>query len=215
MRNLTDTINILLRELELQGVKHPEVLKAIQQIPRDEFVLPEYQALAYSNQPLPIPHHQTISQPYIVAKMTELLLNGKQSLDKVLEVGTGSGYQAAILALLAKQVYSIERIEELHHYAQSILTKLKIENIQLTYGDGYLGLPEYAPFDGIIVTALAEEIPAALVEQLAINGRLVIPAKDPGNSINYLYVLTKLEDGTIREEKFDPVRFVPMLTGLE
>ena len=181
------------------------VLEAMGEVPRHEFVTREKISAAYKNRPLQIGHRQTISQPFIVALMTELL--NLKATDRVLEVGTGSGYQAAVLSLLAAQVYSIEIIPELGEAAQNTLRRLGYANVQTKIGDGYLGWPAHAPFDGIIVTAAPDHIPPALIDQLKPNGRMVIPV---GGFTQDLLVLTKRADGTTISETIVPVRFVPL-----
>lgn len=181
------------------------VLEAMGEVPRHEFVTREKISAAYKNRPLQIGHRQTISQPFIVALMTELL--NLKATDRVLEVGTGSGYQAAVLSLLAAQVYSIEIIPELGEAAQNNLRRLGYANVQTKIGDGYLGWPAHAPFDGIIVTAAPDHIPPALIDQLKPNGRMVIPV---GGFTQDLLVLTKRADGTTISETIVPVRFVPL-----
>ncbi|MFZ1179957.1 MAG: protein-L-isoaspartate(D-aspartate) O-methyltransferase [Herbaspirillum sp.] len=160
-----------------QGVSDAKVLAAMEAIPRHIFVEPALASQAYIDASLPIGYHQTISQPYIVARMIEIMLDNKKgkALDRVLEIGTGCGYQAAVLSLVAKEVYSIERIKPLHELAKTNLRPLRIANIRLHYGDGMLGLPQVAPFDGIILAAAGLEVPQALLEQMAIGGRLVAP----------------------------------------
>lgn len=181
------------------------VLEAMEEVPRHEFVPREKISAAYKNRPVQIGHRQTISQPFIVALMTELL--NLKATDRVLEVGTGSGYQAAVLSLLAAQVYSIEIIPELGEAAQNNLRRLGYANVQTKIGDGYLGWPAHAPFDGIIVTAAPDHIPPALIDQLKPNGRMVIPV---GGFTQDLLVLTKRADGTTISETIVPVRFVPL-----
>lgn len=181
------------------------VLEAMGEVPRHEFVTREKISAAYKNRPLQIGHRQTISQPFIVALMTELL--NLKGTDRVLEVGTGSGYQAAVLSLLAAQVYSIEIIPELGEAAQNNLRRLGYANVQTKIGDGYLGWPAHAPFDGIIVTAAPDHIPPALIDQLKPNGRMVIPV---GGFTQDLLVLTKRADGMTISETIVPVRFVPL-----
>lgn len=181
------------------------VLEAMGEVPRHEFVTREKISAAYKNRPVQIGHRQTISQPFIVALMTELL--NLKATDRVLEVGTGSGYQAAVLSLLAAQVYSIEIIPELGEAAQNNLRRLGYANVQTKIGDGYLGWPAHAPFDGIIVTAAPDHIPPALIDQLKPNGRMVIPV---GGFTQDLLVLTKRADGTTISETIVPVRFVPL-----
>jgi len=182
------------------------VLEAMGEVPRHEFVSREKISAAYKNRPVQIGHRQTISQPFIVALMTELL--NLKATDRVLEVGTGSGYQAAVLSLLAAQVYSIEIIPELGEAAQNNLRRLGYANVQTKIGDGYLGWPAHAPFDGIIVTAAPDHIPPALIDQLKPNGRMVIPV---GGFTQDLLVLTKRADGTTISETIVPVRFVPLI----
>lgn len=196
------------RQIESRGVKDPRVLAAMRATPRHLFVPPELRSQAYGDHPLPIGHGQTISQPYIVAAMTELLDIRPES--KVLEIGTGSGYQTAVAARLASHVYSIEIVPELARAASALLAKLGIRNVTVREGDGYQGWPEHAPFDRIIVTAAPPEIPAKLIEQLKAGGKMVIPVgKSPLDQ--ELLVVDKLPDGKIRQRSVFPVRFVPMV----
>ncbi|MBI3394602.1 MAG: protein-L-isoaspartate(D-aspartate) O-methyltransferase [Spirochaetia bacterium] len=190
-------------QLETRGVADPEVLRAMSAVPRHRFVPPEYQAEAYDDNPLPIGHSQTISQPYIVALMTEL--SGVQRGDKVLEVGTGCGYQAAVLAEITDQVYSIEIVPALVDIARRTLEELGY-SVNLKSGDGYVGWREHAPFKAIIVTAAPDHVPPALIEQLAVGGRLVIPV---GVQAQNLIVIKKTERG-LEQRNIIPVRFVPM-----
>lgn len=185
------------------------VMSAMGSVPREEFVLPAYRRLAYDNTPLPIEAGQTISQPLIVALMTDLL--DPQPDDVVLEVGTGSGYQAAVLAGLVEHVYSVEIVEELAASAAAVLDRLGYDNVSVRAGDGYAGWPEHAPFDGIIVTAAAAEIPPPLLAQLKPGGKLVIPV-GAEHGYQELLLIETGEDGEIRERSVLPVRFVP-LTG--
>ena len=196
-RMVTDTIS-------KRGVSDPRVLAAMRATPRHELVPAELRARSYEDRPLPIGFDQTISQPYIVAAMTEAaqLAPG----EKVLEVGTGSGYQAAVLAELGAEVYTIEIVEALGKRARADLERLGYRRIQFRIGDGYLGWPEAAPFDAIVVTAAPPEIPRPLIDQLAVGGRLVIPVGDDDQK---LQVITRRADGTTTETLYD-VRFVPM-----
>jgi protein-L-isoaspartate(D-aspartate) O-methyltransferase len=211
MKQIQRQKEILLRELRELGIRDEEVLRAIKKVPRELFVLDEYQIDAYADIALPIEHRQTISQPYVVARMTEALhLSG--TMDKVLEIGTGSGYQAAILAELAKEVYGVERIRALYEQAKKRLQKLKIKNVKLHYGDGYLGWEEHASYDAIIVTAATLIIPETLMEQLKVGGRMVIPVGELFNQ--QLLLIIKTSRG-IERQMLDPVRFVPLLPGVE
>jgi protein-L-isoaspartate(D-aspartate) O-methyltransferase len=185
------------------------VMAAMATVPREQFVLPAYRHLAYENKPLPIAADQTISQPLIVALMTHLL--DPQPGDIILEVGTGSGYQAAVLADLVTRVYSVEVVEELATGAAEVLARLGYDNVSVRAGDGYAGWPEHAPFDGIIVTAAAPEIPPPLLQQLKPGGKLVIPVGEQHGSQELLLVEVG-ENGEVRERSMLPVRFVP-LTG--
>ncbi|WDE05455.1 protein-L-isoaspartate(D-aspartate) O-methyltransferase [Thalassomonas viridans] len=187
----------------------PEVIRALQTVPRHEFVPRPMRPQAYINSPLPIGHKQTISQPYIVAIMTELI--DPQPGHKVLEIGTGSGYQAAILSRLVSQVYTIEIIAELAETAQNTLKRLEYNNVYVRAGDGYLGWPEQAPFDGIIVTA-GGEIPQQLLQQLKPGGTMIIPVGGYYET-QYLTLITKDAKGQIFKRKILPVRFVPLIKG--
>ncbi len=191
-------------QIKARGVKDPRVLSALRKVERHRFVPEEYLNSAYSDQPLPIGEGQTISQPYIVALMTELLeLKGDE---KVLEIGTGSGYQAAILAELAKEVYSIEIIESLASMAKNRLLELGYQNIKVKAGDGYLGWTEVAPFDAIIITAAPDHIPKPLINQLKEGGRMVVPV---GTYTQELKKIVK-RSGKIETTDVIPVVFVPM-----
>ncbi len=184
-------------------------MKAMETVPRHRFVLVEQQIVAYENHPLPIGYGQTISQPYIVAFMTDILhIDAKH---RILEVGTGSGYQAAILSEVAQEVYSIEVIKELADKAKRRLQEIEYTNVHTKLGDGYYGWDEYAPYDGIIVTAVSEKVPPPLVEQLKNNGRMIIPIGTEYTPQN-LVLLTKNSKGITHTEHVLPVRFVP-LTG--
>ena len=191
-------------QIRARGVTDPRVLDAMARVPRHQFVPDAVRAQAYDDYPLPIGEQQTISQPYIVALMTSLLeLEGDE---KVLEIGTGSGYQAAVLAELAREVYTIEILEPLSARAQKALGGLGYQNIRFRVGDGWSGWPEAAPFDDIIVTAAPEKIPQPLLDQLKVGGRLVIPV---GSFFQDLLVLTKTATG-LEKRNVIPVRFVPM-----
>ena len=188
----------------------PAVRRAMTKVERHRLVPPGEVSRAYRNHPLPIGSGQTISQPYIVALSTDLLSPGPQ--DVILEVGTGSGYQAAVLAEIVSRVYSIEIIPALGNEARKRLAELGYRNIEVRIGDGYAGWPEKAPFDGIVVTAAAPRVPQALVEQLKPGGRLVIPVGGEGET-QYLKVLTRRADGGTDEKRVLPVRFVPLVPG--
>ena len=188
-----------------RGISNPAVLKAMASVPRHEFVPRELRHHAYDDNPLPIGHGQTISQPYVVAFMTEQL--APRMTDRVLEIGTGSGYQAAILAVLVNQVYSIEIVEALARRAEDDLRRLGYRNVQVRHGDGYQGWPEAAPFDAIIVTCAPDHVPQALVDQLKDGGRMVIPVGEFGDQ--NLFLLRK-RGNRLEREAILPVRFVPM-----
>nr|MBP7323249.1 protein-L-isoaspartate(D-aspartate) O-methyltransferase [Deltaproteobacteria bacterium] len=190
-----------------RGVKDPRVLAAMKQVPRHLFVPEALRSLAYTDNALPLAEGQTISQPYIVAVMSEAL--ALKPDDRVLEIGTGSGYQAAVLAQLTKEVYTIEIIEPLAKQATESLRMLGYKNVYVRLGDGYQGWPEKAPFDAIIVTAAPPEIPRALVQQLKEGGRLIVPVGDAG-SVQKLIKAVK-HGTTVRTEELMPVRFVPMV----
>lgn len=189
-----------------RGIKDERVIDAMQTVPRHLFIPADLRYMAYADAPLPIGNRQTISQPYIVALMTELLeLEGKE---RVLEIGTGSGYQAAILAAIAETVYTVERISELAQNSQKVFQELGIRNIQIFQRDGSSGLPEFAPFDAIIVTAAAPRVPSPLQEQLAENGRLVLPVGSRDGQV--LERWRKIGD-TLQAEHIAPVAFVPLV----
>jgi protein-L-isoaspartate(D-aspartate) O-methyltransferase len=191
-------------QVEARGVDDEAVLRAMRAVPRHRFVPGASARAAYSDRPLPIGHGQTISQPYIVAFMAEAA--GIEPGDRVLEIGTGSGYAAAVLGELAAEVYTIEIVPELAERARGILAGLGADNVHVRAGNGWQGWPEHAPYDAIVVTAAPDEVPDALVEQLAIDGMLVVPV---GSLIQELRVLRKTPEG-LREEASLPVRFVPM-----
>jgi protein-L-isoaspartate(D-aspartate) O-methyltransferase len=197
-------------QIEARGVTDKAVLDAMRSTPRHLFVPPEQKDSAYADHPMPIGHGQTISQPYIVAAMTELLRPEKSH--RILEIGTGSGYQAAVLAVLAKEVYTIEIVPDLAKSAAALLAKLEHRNVYVRHGDGYKGWPEKAPFDRIILTAAPPDIPEALIQQLRPGGKLVAPI---GHSSwnQELIVLDKSSDGTVKRRSVFGVRFVPMVPG--
>lgn len=194
-------------QLADRGISDPKVLKAFRKVERHKFVLPEYISRAYGDFPLPIDENQTISQPYVVAYMTEVL-NLKPS-DKVLEIGTGSGYQAAILAEICDSVFTIEIFQKLGEKAKSVFDVLGYENIFSKIGDGYQGWQKYAPFDAIIVTCAPTHIPEPLQEQLAEGGRMIIPVGNTGYTQKLVYL--EKQNGKIKQKNVLPVRFVPMI----
>jgi protein-L-isoaspartate(D-aspartate) O-methyltransferase len=204
------TRNRLVQRLRNNGIHDEKVLKAIATIPRHEFVDEALSSRAYEDTALPIGLSQTISQPWVVAKMTEAILDSGAP-QKVLEVGTGSGYQAAIMACLVPKVFTVERIEELLKLARRRFHKLGLHNIYTRYSDGHLGWPSQAPFDGIIVTAAASGIPSELIQQLRIGAVLVAPVESRG--MQRLLAIRRTEEG-FEEEDLGGVIFVPMLSGL-
>ncbi len=200
----------LVETLRAEGIRDERVLKAITQVPRHKFVDEALSSRAYENTALPIGQSQTISQPWIVARMTEVILDGGAP-KKVLEVGTGSGYQAAILSHLVSTVFTVERIDELLKTARRRFHALRLNNIYVRYADGHLGWPSQAPFDGIMVTAAARCVPDQLLEQLAVGGLLVIPVEKNGHQ--RLLSIRRDEDG-YSETDLGAVVFVPLLSGL-
>ena len=199
----------LIQRLYEEGLSNPHVLEVIRRTPRHLFVDEALAHRAYEDTALPIGHNQTISQPYMVGRMTELLLGGGP-LDKVLEIGTGSGYQTAVLAQLVERGFSVERIQALQERAKERLSELNIRNVVFRWGDGWEGWPALAPYNGILVTAGAAEVPQALLDQLAPGGRLVIPVG--AGDTQQLMVIVREESGFSRHV-LDPVRFVPLLNG--
>jgi len=195
------------QQIQKRGIQNPRVLEAMRDVNRHLFIPPEMKPQAYEDRPLPIHFDQTISQPYIVALMTELL--DPQPNDIILEVGTGSGYQAAVLAKIVRHVYSIEIIEGLAKEAAERLKRLKYNNVIVRAGDGYQGWPEQAPFDGIIVTAAAPHIPPPLIQQLKPGGKMIIPV-GATSAVQELLLIEKKKDGTITQKSVLPVRFVPL-----
>jgi protein-L-isoaspartate(D-aspartate) O-methyltransferase len=216
MRPTVDTIEYqlkrqeLVEELRKKGIHDQKVLGAISNIPRHFFMDEEQWQSAYIDKAFPIGEGQTISQPYTVAYQTQLL--DIEVLDKVLEIGTGSGYQAAVLAEMGAKVYTIERIKNLFDRNRHFDYLRQYKNIQFFYGDGYDGLPHYAPFDKILITAAAPEIPPQLIDQLRIGGILVMPFGEPG-TVQRMMRFTKAENGGLDKELFDLFSFVPMLKG--
>lgn len=201
----------LITRLVEMGIKSKDVLDVIKNTPRHIFVDEALSSRAYENTALPIGYNQTISQPYIVARMTEALLENGDRPKSVLEIGTGCGYQTAILAQLVDKVYSIERIDALLKKARATLATLKLRNVRLKHGDGNRGWKEYAPFDAILVAAAPEGVPEKLLQQLAVNGRLIIPVGRPGEQ--KLLLIKRAETG-FEEQQLDMVSFVPMLEGV-
>lgn len=196
--------------LRRRGISDQAVLRAMEDVPRENFVAPGFAESAYADQALPIECGQTISQPFVVAYMTEQLEVGPEH--RVLEIGTGSGYQAAVLSRLAGEVVTIERYRTLADMARERLNGLGYSNVSVRVGDGMAGAPDLAPFDRIMVTAAAEEVPEALVGQLAEGGKMVLPV-GPRHDAQYLVKLTKRPDGELTREELIAVRFVPLLPG--
>lgn len=198
----------MIERLRTQGIRDEVVLAAMNAVPRHIFVDEALGTRAYDDVSLPIGHAQTISQPYIVARMIEIMRNDGQ-LNRVLEIGTGCGYQAAVLGQVAREVYSVERIQPLHKRAQETLKELQMRNVVLSYADGTMGRPEIAPFDGIIMAAAATHVPQALLEQLAVGGRMVLPL---GAQEQYLTLIERDANG-YQESRLEAVKFVPILMG--
>jgi len=203
----------LVERLREQGIKDEVVLAAMFEVPRHLFVDEALASRAYDDVSLPINYNQTISQPYIVARMIEVLRAPSDGVDRplgrVLEIGTGCGYQAAVLAQVAREVYTVERIRPLYERARKQLSDLKIRNVSVRYADGTAGLPEAGPFDGIIMAAAAPALSAVLREQLAVGGRMVLPV---GMQTQWLYLVERDARG-FRETQLEPVKFVPLLMG--
>ena len=197
-------------QIEKRGITNKNILRVMRNTPRHLFVPPALSKMAYDDYPIPIGEEQTISQPYIVALMTDLLsLKGNE---KILEIGTGSGYQAAILSQLVDTVYTIEIVESLANNAKKRLDNLNYKNVIVKYGDGYKGWPAVAPFDAIIVTAAPVEVPQILIDQLKVNGHIVIPV---GDKWQELQLITKINKNKIKRKNVIPVRFVPMVRSTE
>src|SRR5690606_6391682 len=198
------------QDIAARGISDPRVLEAVRSVPRHRFVDPRFAHEAYGDHPLPIGGGQTISQPYIVAHMTELVR--PQAGDRALEVGTGSGYHAAVLSPLVEHVYTVEIVPTLARESAALLRELGYGNVTVRQGDGWAGWPEHAPFDIIIVTAAPDHVPPALIEQLAPGGRMVIPV-GPVHAVQELRLIEKGASGELRETHIAPVRFVPMTGG--
>lgn len=197
-------------QVRARGIRDERVLAAMRKILRHLFVPKGFERAAYEDRPLPIGEGQTISQPYIVAHMTELVR--PRPGDRALEIGTGSGYQAAVLSPLVDHVYTIEIVPELAERAAGVLAGLGYDNVTVRQGDGWAGWPQHAPFDVIVVTAAPDEVPPALLGQLAEGGRMVIPV-GPVHAVQELRLIEKLESGELRDRRIAPVRFVPMTGG--
>lgn len=208
----------MIERLREQGIQDERVLTAMAGVPRHIFVEEALASRAYEDTALPLGFQQTISQPYVVARMIELLLEGTppRELGKTLEVGAGCGYQAAVLAMLSRELYTVERIEALLARARKHLAQLRLHHVRLKHTDGHRGLPEAAPFDTIIVAAAAPRIPQALLDQLAPGGRLILPLGGAAAQDQVLCLIERSSDGTsLKESRYDAVRFVPLVTGVE
>lgn len=204
----------LVKRLRDKGIRSEAVLTAMARVPRERFVDEALWSRAWQDDALPIGHGQTISQPFVVARMIEAVLPSSGRFAKVLEVGTGCGYQAAVLAQLADEVYTIERIKPLYDRAKANLRPLRIPNVRLAFGDGYLGLKDAAPFDAVVVAAAAPALPEALVQQLKRGGKMVIPVGSSEAGAAQQLKLIDKRGMTVIEKQLDLVRFVPMLGGL-
>jgi protein-L-isoaspartate(D-aspartate) O-methyltransferase len=201
----------MVERLRADGIREERVLAAMAAVPRHLFVDEALASRAYEDDALPIGFGQTISQPYVVARMIEAVARGRE-LGKVLEVGTGCGYQAAVLAAIAREVYSIERLRALHEKARANLRPLRLANLRLVHGDGNAGLEKAAPFDAIVVAAAAPQVPEALLGQLARGGRMVLPLRQPGAGAQRLVLVERGARG-FSQAALDAVRFVPLVTG--
>jgi protein-L-isoaspartate(D-aspartate) O-methyltransferase len=207
-----ERVKMVAAQIQAREVKDPNVLAAMRIVPRHAFIPGSEKSLAYIDSALPIAKNQTISQPYIVAFMTQALRLKNNS--KVLEIGAGSGYQAAVCAEIAKEVYTIEIVEELAKSAEKVLKELGYTNVFVKFGDGFFGWPEHAPFDAIIGTAAADQIPQPLIDQLKPGGRMIIPYEEAGG-LQYLVLIIKDNKGELHKETVLPVRFVPMTGEVE
>jgi protein-L-isoaspartate(D-aspartate) O-methyltransferase len=203
----------MVERLRANGVADPRVLNAMSVVPRHMFVDPGLATQAYEDAALPIGHQQTISKPSVVARMIELAAAGR-ALERVLEVGTGCGYQAAVLSQIARDVYSIERIKPLYERAKTNLRPLRVPNIRLHYGDGRVGLPPAAPFDAIVIAAAGLDVPQALLEQLAVGGRLVAPVGTQSGQSQVLTLVERIAPNQWKESRLDRVFFVPLKSGV-
>ena len=201
----------MIERLREQGIRDEAVLAALAAVPRHLFVEEALASRAYEDTALPLGFSQTISQPFVVARMIEILREGRAGLGKTLEIGAGCGYQAAVLAQLTRDVYAVERIESLLARAKVNLRAIRQFRVRLKYADGQLGIPEAAPFDTIIVAAAAQSVPPALLQQLALGGRMLLPL---GSGDQYLVLIERRAEGYV-ETRLDGVRFVPLLSGLE
>lgn len=201
----------MIERLREKGIRNESVLAAMAAVPRHVFVEEALASRAYEDTALPLGMGQTISQPYVVARMIELLLNGRETLGKTLEIGAGCGYQAAVLAQLTSEVYSVERLAPLLEKAKANMRAIKQFNVRLKHADGQFGLPEAGPFDSIVVAAAGMQIPPALLQQLAVGGRLVLPV---GAVEQYLSFIERTNQGYV-ETRLDAVRFVPLLAGIQ
>lgn len=206
--NAVRRLRMVREQIERRGVRDPRVLQAMREVPRERFLPEAVREFAFDDAPQPVGCEQTISQPYIVAAMTELLR--PEPTHRVLEIGTGTGYQTAVLARLVREVFSLEILPALHDVAKEQLRGLGVRNARLRLGDGWHGWPQYAPYDGIVVTAAPDRIPPALVDQLRAGGRLVIPV-GPLCRVQELLVVEKQPDGRVVERPVMGVRFVPMV----
>ncbi|CAN7360037.1 protein-L-isoaspartate(D-aspartate) O-methyltransferase [Trinickia sp. LjRoot230] len=203
----------MVERLRANGIRDTRVLNAMAVMPRHMFVDPGLATQAYEDSALPIGHQQTISKPSVVARMLELAATGR-TLDRVLEIGTGCGYQAAVLSQIARDVYSIERIKPLYERAKLNLRPLRVPNIRLHYGDGRIGLPAAAPFDAVVIAAAGFDVPQALLEQLAVGGRLIAPVAALGGQAQVLTLVERVGPNQWRESQLDRVFFVPLKSGV-